>query len=148
MSFFSLLLCLFVCLYIYRSNLGFISSSSEPTQPPATYLHLAASFLQPQCDRTVANHRGDPVHPDPSAPATPSHDCPLSADDAVDPAAAFHGAEPARPASLPLRSAHGHTICTHCPGQPGGSSKPSLCDEQWPLNLSPRPPPSSHSASD
>lgn len=133
---------------LYRSSLGCTRSSSQPTQPPAPHLHPAAAFLQPQRDCTVAHHRSDSVHPDTSTPTAPSHDGPLPANITVRPAAALHGSEHAQPVSVPLRSAHGRSICPHCPSQPGGSFKPSQRDGQRPLSLSPRPHPASCPASD
>lgn len=98
---------------------------SEPTQPHAAHLHPAAALLQPQRDCTVTHHRSDPLHPDTGTPAAPSHDRPLPADASVDATGPVSGAQLAEPASVPLCSAHSHAICTHCPSQPGGSSKPS-----------------------
>lgn len=139
---------LLFCLCVYRSSLGCTCSSSEPAQPPATHLHPAATLLQPQRDCTVTNHWSNPIHPDTSTPTTPSHDRPLPADVTVNPAATLYGTEHAQPASVPLCSAHGRTVCPHCPSQPGGSSKPSQRDGQWSLSLSPRPHPASCPASD
>lgn len=97
--------------YVYRSNLGCACSSSESAQPPATHLHPAAALLQPQRDCAVTNHRSNPIYTDTSTPTTPSHDCPLPADAAVNPAATLYGVEHAQPVSVPLCSAHGCTIC-------------------------------------
>lgn len=135
--------------FSFRSNLGCTSSSGEPAQSTAPHIRPPpATLIQPQRDCTVTHHRCNPVHPDTHAPATPSHDHPLPADATVDPAAALHGTEHPKPACVPLSSAHGCTICNHRPGQPGGSSKPSQRDGQWPLNLSCRPHPAPRPASD
>lgn len=134
---------MFLC--AYRSDMG---CNGEPAQPPATYLRPAAALLQPQRDCTVPNHRSDPLHPNTCAPAAPSHDRPLPADASVDAAGRLSGAQLAEPTSVPLCSAHSHTICTHCPSQPGGSSKPSQRDGEWPLSLSPGPHPAFRLASD
>lgn len=104
---------LLFCLCVYRSSLGCTCSSSEPAQPPATHLHPAATLLQPQRDCTVTNHWSNPIHPDTSTPTTPSHDRPLPADVTVNPAATLYGTEHAQPASVPLCSAHGRTVCPH-----------------------------------
>lgn len=100
---------------IYRSNLGCTCSSSQSAQPPTTHLHTAAALLQSQRDCTVTNHRSNPIYTDTSTPTTPSHDCPLSADTTVNPAATLYGAEHAQPVSVPLCSAHSRTICPYCP---------------------------------
>lgn len=145
----SLSFCSSVCLFVYRSDLGCTSSSGEPAQPPAPHVRPPpAAVLQSQRDCSVTHHRSNPVHPGTSPPATPSYDSPLPADATVDPAAALYGPEHAKPASVPLRSAHGCTVRPHCPSQPGGSSKPSQCDGKWPLNISPRPHPAPCPASD
>ena len=126
----------------FRSNLGCTGSSGEPVQSPAPHLHPpSTTFLQPQRDCTVAHYRSNPIHPDTCAPTTPTHDRPLPADTAVDPAATLHGAEHAQPATVPLSSAQRCTVCPYCPSQPGGSSEPSQRNWQRPLNLSPQPHP-------
>lgn len=137
------------CSLFIRSSLGCTSSCCKPAESPTPFLWPpSTSVLQPQCDRTVTHHRSNPVHPDTSGPAAPPHDHPLPAHTAVDSAGALLGAEHAQSASVPSSSANGYTDRPHCPSQPGGSSKPSQLDGQWPLNLSlqspPAPAPSSH----
>ncbi|XP_051909158.1 kelch-like protein 29 isoform X2 [Hippocampus zosterae] len=115
----------------YGSRLGGAGHHRQPAQPPASHLRPPASaLLQPQRDGAVAHHRGDLGAAVPSS-ALP-HDRPLPADATIHPAAARHGAEHARPASLRHRSV-----------QPRGAPQSSRHDGQRPVE---RPPPGPHPA--